>query len=167
MGGVTLFLALVLAGAAAHKVAAWRRLGIAAARLAGTAVEQGMLLLAVAGSIEVIAALALLIPSLHGLGVVLAAALWAVYAAALFRRRGETLDCGCDLMEREKPVGSFAIIRPFVLAGLALLTLAVPGAGWSVETPFAALAMLALYVAASELAGLPPLSKSLRKGTAR
>lgn len=167
MGGVTLFLALVLVGAAIHKIAAWRRLGISAARLAGTAVGQGLLLLAVAGTVEVIAALALLIPTLHGLGVVLAAMLWAIYALALFRRRGETQDCGCDLMEREKPVGLFAIARPLVLAGLAVLTLVVPDGGWSVETPFAALALLALYIAGSELAVLPPLLNPRRKGTAR
>ena len=47
-----------------------------------------------------------------------------------------------------------------VLAALALLTVAVlPVAGWSIEAPFAALALLALWFAAGELHSIPVFRK--------
>ena len=38
-----------------------------------------------------------------------AALLWLGYAAVLWRHRGQVLDCGCDLVAREKPVDDIAI----------------------------------------------------------
>lgn len=161
MTAVTLFLALVLAFSAAHKLTERQRLSLSAARLVGVSAEQGVLLLAVAGALEAIAALALLMPPLHGVGVGLAALVWLTYGVALFRHRGQSLDCGCDLVAKEKPVGAFAIGRAFGLAALAGLTLALPAGGWTLDAPFAALAMLALYFAGSELAVLPQGSKGV------
>lgn len=167
MAAITLFLALMLLVSAAHKLIDRPRLALAAARLAGTGPGQGALLLAVSGALEGVAALALLIPQAHAAGVALAVLVWGAYGLALFRHRGQALDCGCDLVAREKPVGAFVIARPFVLAALACLTLAVPGAGgltgWTPDAPFAALALLALTFAGAELAGLP----HARKGAVR
>ena len=72
-----------------------------------------------------------------------------------FARRGQVLDCGCDFVRRERPVGWPAIFRPTVLAMLALTVAAAPQPAFALDTPFAALALLALYFAASELAALP------------
>lgn len=163
MAAITLFLALLLLVSAAHKLIERPRLALAAARLAGVDARQGLLLLAVSGALEGVAALALLIPQAHAAGVALAVLVWGAYGLALFRHRGQTLDCGCDLAAREKPVGVFVIVRPLVLAGLAGLTLLAPGAGlvggWTPDAPFAALALLALTFAGAELAGLPHAGK--------
>lgn len=155
MGALALSLALVLAGSAAHKALSRERLASAAARLAGTGPASGPLLLALAGSVEILAALALALPGLTEIGAVLAATVWTGYAAALFAHRGETLDCGCDLFAREKPVGRFQIGRAVLLAALAALVGLLPEAPLTIDAPFAALALLALYIAAGELAAIP------------
>jgi uncharacterized membrane protein YphA (DoxX/SURF4 family) len=155
MAALTLFCALLLAASALHKVGARERLAAAAAKLAGTGALGGQLLLIVAGTAEIVAALCLLIEPLHLAGALIAAALWAGYALALARRHGETLDCGCDLAARAKPVTWALVLRSVALAllagGLALL----PGAPFAPDAPFAASGLLALYLAASELLAIP------------
>ena len=153
-GSITLFLALLLAGSALHKGLAHERLAIAAARLAGTRQTSGPLLLA-AGGIEAVAAACLLIGPLQGTGALIAAALWLGYALALFRRRGETLDCGCDLVAREKPVTTAQVARPALLALAAGLVSTLPAAAFGIETPFAAAGLCALYLGISELLAIP------------
>ncbi|MDE2562127.1 MAG: hypothetical protein KGL48_07745 [Sphingomonadales bacterium] len=155
MGALALSLALVLAGSALHKALSRERLTLAAARLAGTGPASGALLLAAAGSVEMLAALALALPGPTRLGAILAAAVWLVYAAALFARRGQVLDCGCDLFAREKPVSAFQVGRALMLAALATLVGVLPAAPLTIDAPFAALALVALYIAAGELAAIP------------
>ncbi|WP_225010326.1 MauE/DoxX family redox-associated membrane protein [Novosphingobium percolationis] len=155
MTALPLFLALVLGGSALHKALDRQRLASAAARLVGVRPSHGLLLLVAAAGVEAIAALCLLAPALRSTGGLLAAGLWVLYGLALARRRGETLDCGCDLVARERPVATWQIVRAFALAALALLVSALPAAGFGLDAPFAAAAFLALYLAASELSAIP------------
>lgn len=155
MAALSLFLVLVLLSAAAHKVIARDRLALVTARLLGLPVPVASLALLLAAVLEGLAALAILIPATAPGGLIGAAILWMLYAAALLRRRGATLDCGCDFAAREKPVGTVTIARPALLAVLAAACAFAPPSGLTAEAPFAAAALLALWFAASELAALP------------
>ena len=99
--------------------------------------------------------LGLLVTSLRAPAALAAALLWAGYALALARRRGETLDCGCDLAARARPVTGWLIVRPAALAGLAILVSTLPAAAMTLDAPFAAAGLLALYLGASELLAIP------------
>ncbi|HQS96152.1 MAG: hypothetical protein B7X90_02550 [Novosphingobium sp. 17-62-19] len=155
MTALTLFLALLLAGSAAHKALSRDRMVAAAARLTGL-YRQGQLVLIAAGCLELAAATALLIPVLRPTGALIAAGVWLGYALALLRLRGQTLDCGCDLVAREKPVGRAQILRPAALSLLALILSLLPAdPSFALDAPFAAAAMLALYLGASELLAIP------------
>jgi hypothetical protein len=151
---ISTFLALLLAGSALHKVVARDRLALVAAKLAG-AHGQGLLLLIVAGTIEFVAAICLMIAPLHQTGALLAAVVWFAYGGVLLRQRGKTLDCGCDLVAREKPVDWPLVARPAALATLALIVSTLPVPVFGIETPFAAAGLLALYLAGSELLAIP------------
>lgn len=155
MAGLWLFLAAMLAISAGHKVVARDRLAIVAARLAGAPAGLGHALLLTAASAEGLAALALAAGPLRQAGALAAAAIWTGYAVALFARRGQVLDCGCDFVRRERPVALPAIFRPAALAVLALAVATAPDPAFAIDAPFAALALLALYFAASELTALP------------
>lgn len=162
MLAISLFLAALLATSAIHKVLDRERLGAVVARLTRVSLPLSAVLLALAATVEALAAIALLAPPLRAGGALVAVALWCGYALALFRQRGAVLDCGCDLVARERPVDAFAILRPMLLAALALLTIAMPPlAGWSIEAPFAALALLSLWFAAGELHSIP-VSRKVR-----
>jgi hypothetical protein len=153
MAPLTLFLALLLGLSAGHKLVARDSLAPVAARLVGVATPLGPVLLFAAAGIEALSALALLAAPMP-IGGTMAALLWSAYALALWRRRARRFDCGCDFVRRERRVGTTAIARPVLLAGLALVQLAVPFT-WTPDAPFAALALLALWFAAAELSALP------------
>lgn len=155
MAALVLFCAALLAASALHKVLARERLAEAAARLVGVGAVPGQLLLVLAGSLEVVAAACLLAPPLRVIGALIAAAVWAAYALALARRRGQTLDCGCDLAARAKPVGSGQILRAAGLVLLAGIVALLPQAPFTLDAPFAAAGLLALYLGASELLAIP------------
>lgn len=155
MAAVALFLALLLAVSAGHKLVERQRLAGVAARLAGAPAQLGPALLLAAAAYEATAALALIVAPLRPGGALAAAALWSGYALALLHHRGERLDCGCDFVRREKPIGTFAIARSALLAALAVAVAVSPAAAWTLDAPFAALALLALWIAASELSALP------------
>lgn len=163
MAAISLFLILILAVSAVHKVLSRVRLAPVAARLAGAPASLGGALLALAASVEALAALALAIPATRAGGALAAALLWSAYALALGRRHGERLDCGCDFTAREKPVDAFAILRAALLAALALPLAYDPAAAvMAPDAPFAALALAALWFAAGELSVLPALARSRR-----
>lgn len=156
MTALSLFLALVLMVSAAHKLAAPQRMAEAAARLCGVSPALGTPLAFAAAALEAISSIAVLLEGTHLGGAMAAGTLWCGYGALLFARRGQRLDCGCDLAARTSPVGTIAIVRPFALAAMALLVALVPGSlSFTVETPFAALALLALWFAVAELSALP------------
>lgn len=159
IGAMTLFLAALLVLSAGHKVFDRERLVRATARLTGTRLPAATLLLALAASVELLAGIALLIPALHGGGAVAASLVWLGYAVALARHHGQTLDCGCDLVARQRPIDATAVARPSMLAIVAGCVAVLPGAGWTIDSPFAALALLALWLAAGELHAIPKLAE--------
>jgi hypothetical protein len=151
---VVLFLAVLLAGSAVHKAIAHERLAVAASRLTGLR-AQGMTMLILAGTLELVAAFCFVVPALRLTGALLAMLVWGSYAATLLLRRGQTLDCGCDLVAREKPVDWPVIARPAMLALVAAIVSTLPAASLALDAPFAAVGLLALYLAASELLAIP------------
>jgi hypothetical protein len=155
-----LFLAIVLAVAAAHKLAERARLTQATAGLLRLSPALAMPVTMAAAAVEFAAALALLFPASRPAGALLAALLWAGYGAALFaaRRRGDGgLDCGCDFGTRRSGIGRFTIARAFALAAAALMLCLSPAGGGAIDIQsiFAALAFVALLFAGGELANLP------------
>lgn len=160
MLSVAIFLAAVLATSAAHKALGRRRLGPATATLVGAPPMWGELLLAAAGAVEALAAVALLVPSLRIGGALAAAAVWSAYSLALARRRGAVIDCGCDFAGRPKPVDRVAILRPALLAISALAVAIAPSAPWTIDTPFAAAGFLALWFASAELAAIKVIPRT-------
>ena len=155
MAALVLFLTLLLGTSALHKAVDRQRLGVAAARLAGAKPSTGPLLLIAAGVAEGTAALCLLIAPLRPAGALIALLVWALYAVLLLRRRGQSLDCGCDLVARERPVGRFQIARPGLLAGLAALVALLPEESFTLDAPFAAAGFLALWFGAAEILAIP------------
>ena len=162
---LALFLAIILAAAAAHKLAERARLTQATAGLLRLAPALAMPVTMAAATVEFAAALALLFPASRGAGALLAAMLWAGYGAALLAARGRgdgALDCGCDFGARRSGIGRFTIGRAFVLAAAALALCFSPAGGGSIDiqSVFAALAFVALLFAAGEIAHLPVTSRS-------
>ena len=162
---LTLTLAIVLAVAAAHKVADRARLTLATAGLLRLAPALAMPATMAAAAVEFAAALALLFPASRPAGALLAALLWAGYGAALLaaRRRGDGgLDCGCDFGARRSGIGRFTVARAFALAAGALVLIISPagGGGFDIQSILAALAFVALLFAAGEIAHLPATSRS-------
>lgn len=155
MATLAVFLALVLALSASHKLVARDRLAAATARLAGVGGATGQVISLAAAAIEGVAALALVLPGLQEVGGAIAALLWSAYGLALWRRHGMRLDCGCTFAARDKPVDGLAITRAAGLAAIAVGVATNPAAPLSIETPFAALALVALYLAFGELAAIP------------
>lgn len=163
MAGITqaaaLFLALVLAAAAVHKLVARDRLTMATGRLLRLDAPLAGVAMLAAAAIEAAAAIALVLTPARPIGALLAAALWSSYGVALLaaRRRGESaFDCGCGFAVQRKPIDSFTMARPFGLVLLALFVASAPGAPAPlVEPVFAALALYALFLAAGEIAALP------------
>lgn len=164
-----LFLALVLAAAAVHKLVARDRLAMATGRLTGLAAPLAGVVTLTAAAIEAAAAIALVLTPVRPIGALLAAALWLAYGGALLaaRRRGESaFDCGCGFAVQRKPVDGFTIARPFGLALLAALVAVLPTTPVPFAEPiFAALALYALFLAAGEIAALPaqPSKRSLAR----
>jgi hypothetical protein len=154
---VALFLALVLAMSSAQKLAARQRAGVATANLLGIPIAQAQILALAAVLIEALAALALLFMETRPLGAAIAAGLWTVYALALVaaKRRGIAFDCACSFGARAKPVDAFALGRAFGLLAAAVAVMLAPTGGFDAGALFAALGIVALYLAAGELAALP------------
>lgn len=155
MAALPLFLALLLGTSALHKALDRQRLSGAATRLAGTPASTGPLLLIAAAIAEGTAALCLLLAPLRLAGALLALSLWTLYALLLLRRRGQSLDCGCDLVARERPVGWVQITRPALLASLAVLATLLPPMPFTLDAPFAAAGFLALWLGAAEILAIP------------
>ncbi|KQW65541.1 hypothetical protein ASE17_19120 [Phenylobacterium sp. Root77] len=160
MLAITFFLSAILASSAAHKAIDRGRLGPVAAKLVGVQPSWGELLLAVAGAVEALAAIALTMPQVRTGGALAAAGVWSAYSLALASRRGAVIDCGCYFAERPKPVDKIAILRPAVLAALALAVAASPAGDWSIDTLFAAIGFGALWFAAGELASIKVFART-------
>lgn len=169
MGGMTqtlaLFMALVLGGAAIHKLAATDRLAAATGRLLKLVAPIARPITLGVAALECAAAFALIYAPSRPSGALIAALVWFAYGTALLaaRRRGESaMDCGCSFGVHGGGIDSFVLFRPFLLALLAI-ALAVTPAGTTtgtIEPLFAALALYALLLAAGELAALPSIRRS-------
>lgn len=155
MAALPLFLTLLLGTSALHKAVDRQRLSGAAMRLAGTPASTGPLLLIAAGVAEGTAALCLLLAPLRPAGACIALLLWTLYTLLLLRRRGQSLDCGCDLVARERPIGWVQIARPALLASLAALATLLPPTPFTLDAPFAAAGFLALWFGAAEILAIP------------
>lgn len=155
MAALVLFCAALLTASALHKVTERERLAGAATRLAGVGAVQGQLLLILAGTLELVAAACLIAAPLRVIGALIAVLVWSTYALALARRRGESLDCGCDLAARTKPVTAALVLRAGGLAALAAGIALFPAAPFTLDAPFAATGLLALYLGAGELIAIP------------
>ena len=152
---LAIFLAMVLAISATHKLTQPERISQAMAKLSGMPV--GIASSAVFGvaALEFLAATALLFAPSRMIGAIFAALIWLAYGIALLRKAGTSLDCGCDFTAREKPVGPFDILRAFGLSMLAVLIALMPATTATIITPFAIFGFLSLYLAMGELATIP------------
>lgn len=162
---VALFLMLVLAMSSAQKFAARPRTSAATANLLRVDLPYGQLLGLAAAVVEALAAIALLVSVTRPLGASIAAALWAVYTLTLVaaKRRGIAFDCACSFGVQPKPVGTFALLRAFGLFAAAALVAWTPAGAFGAEAVFASFGLLALYLAASELAALPKLQRKVAR----
>ena len=143
---LAIFLAMVLAISATHKLARPERISIAMAKLSGMPASVASTAVYGVAALEFLAATALL---------TVAALIWLAYSIALLRKAGTSLDCGCDFSTREKPIGAFDILRAFGLSSLAVLVTLMPATTATIITPFAIFGFLALYLAMGELAAIP------------
>jgi len=155
MAALALFCAALLAASALHKALSRVRMIEATSRLTGISPVPAQLVLIHAGTLELVAAGCLIVPQLRTAGAVIAALVWGAYALALACHRGETLDCGCDLAARSKPVSTALVLRAASLAVLAGIIAVLPEAPFTLDAPFAAAGLLALYLGASELIAIP------------
>ena len=154
-GAVAIFLALVLASAAAHKFYARERLVFATSRLLQIKTGLASPAMLSAAATESTTALALLFPQTRAVGAMFAVILWSGYFAALLAaaRRGETrLDCGCSFGTHANGIDRFVLLRPVALSCLAAVLMVLPE-GMDPVAPFAGLAFFTAYLAAGELAG--------------
>lgn len=127
-------LACILFAAGAAKLTSPR---VTAARIDAYALlgkGAGRMLALPLGGVEIAAGAALALPSSRVPGAVLAAALLAIYSAAIainLRRGNRDIDCGCGPGTRELPLSGALFARNAVLIGVALVNAgaepAIPG----------------------------------------
>jgi len=180
------FMALLLAGAALHKLFARARARRAAGELLRVSLRGAGVAAAAAIAIEIAASLCLGYAPWRGVGASLAAALWAVYLGLICRAiisGRKELDCGCSFAKAHRPLGRWQILRTACLSLLAAALAALayhPGvyaydpaafsasaAGFGLAAftseALAALALLALYAALDHVLALaPPRAGALR-----
>jgi len=152
---LAIFLAMVLAISATHKLARPERISIAMAKLSGMSPSVASTVVYGVAALEFLAATALLFAQSRAIGAIFAALIWFAYGIALLRKSGTSLDCGCDFSTREKPIGAFDILRACGLSALAVLVTLMPATTATIITPFAIFGFLALYLAMGELAAIP------------
>lgn len=152
---LTIFLAIVLAISAVHKLVRPDRISLAMAKLSGMPVGVASTAVFGVAALEFLVATALLFAQSRMIGATFAALIWFAYGIALLRKFGTSLDCGCDFSTREKPIGAFDILRAFGLSSLAALVTLMPATTATIITPFAIFGFLALYLAMGELAAIP------------
>jgi hypothetical protein len=121
---------------------------------------------------ELVAAMALAAPGWRHAGLVAAAVLLLVYAAAIgvnLLRGRRDIDCGCAGPAARRPIGAGLVVRNLVLAVLALLALAPVGARplvWvdGVTVLGATAGLAALYAALDRMLADAPALARVRGG---
>ena len=171
---VAWFLALLLAGAALHKLIAHARAQRAAGDLLKRSWRSAGIAAAAAALVEGVAALCLGNAASRRFGALLATALWAVYLGLLVRaiiQGRRDVDCGCSFGQAHRPLGRWQVLRT---VGLCLLATAVaalahdpgisgaasaaaPSLAELTSAALAPFALLALYAALDHSLGLVPL----------
>jgi len=161
---VSAFLALLLVASVIHKWLDRTRLAISAARLSGlddmSGINDragGMLLLASA-TLEITAAIALLVPSIRVIGAIVAATVWGIYLLLILRaiRAGmKDIDCGCSFGRKQTPLGSFQIMRNLALVFTALAvttgTMVVGTTSMGLLALISGLTLLVIYVVCDQI----------------
>jgi len=155
-GVASMFLALLGALSAAHKISERERTIAAAAALVRSEGVLARGAWAGAITVELTSAALLLFPTTRASGALLLLLLWAAYTAALvLARSGRVVaDCGCSFGHHGAP-GRFPLFRNGLLLLLAFwVVMATQGslgfAGW-VLAVVAAIALIALYLAADAI----------------
>jgi len=171
---VAWFLALLLAGAALHKLSARTRAQRAAGDLLKCSWRSAGIAAAAAALVEGVAALCLGYAASRRFGALLATALWAVYLGLLVRaiiQGRRDLDCGCSFGQAHRPLGRWQVLRAAALCLLAAAVAALtydpgssgaasasaPGLAALTSEALAPLALLALYAALDHCLALTPL----------
>lgn len=152
-GALGVFLAMVLLGAAGHKLTGLDRAAKAAAGLIGQSSFSRTIAVLAAG-IEAGLALAMLFPASRAFAAGGAACLWLVYALLLNRvaRSGGTgFDCGCSFSRQSSDSRDQRMVAAGLAGLAAVLALLPEHAAPSFATVFAALGFFALYIAIGEL----------------
>jgi len=164
-------LALVLGAAAWHKLRDLPAFhgAVEAYRLAPAMATSALAAAVVAA--ELVATAALLLPSAHGVGPLLAGALFLLYGVAIgvnLARGRVDLDCGCAGPAARQPIRRWMLARNAVLAAAALLALAPPAPralqAVDVLTIFGALVVLsAAWTSLHRLAAEPVIARPWRR----
>jgi uncharacterized membrane protein YphA (DoxX/SURF4 family) len=163
---LAVFLALLLAGSAVHKLWRWGRSVTAAQEFARLPAIAAAPAVAAAAFAEVLSAALIMAPGYRAAGACLAVALFAVYLALIGWAISEgrrDVDCGCSFGAARRDLGAFEALRNALLLLCALI---VAGSGKGTEPALASqvlagCAFLALYSALDQVMGLQPM----RKGT--
>jgi hypothetical protein len=160
------FQAMLLAVSAVHKAARWTHSLAVMRQFAGVPEVLAAASLGAAIAVESAAGALLMAPAYRTAGAVLAALIWALYAALIIRaivQGRRDVDCGCSFGRTSKPLGSFQIARNLVLAALAVCIAwvsafhgTVPAQGTFIV---GGLALLALYGALDQVMALQPLRR--------
>ncbi|MDB6084450.1 MAG: hypothetical protein JWN43_2331 [Gammaproteobacteria bacterium] len=161
---LAIFQALLLWATAVHKAVKWSHSRNVVRQFIGVAPSMTGSALAIAIAAEAVGGALLVFPAGRAAGAALAALIWSVYLAFIFRailQDRRDIDCGCSFGSTSRPLGAYQAARNAVLAGLALfiagvsvMSGAVPVLGSQV---LAGAALLALYGALDQVMALQPL----------
>jgi hypothetical protein len=161
---LAIFQALLLALSAVHKSVRWARSKSVVQQFAGVPRPLATAALSAVIMGELVAGVSLIVPAYRPMGALLAALLWTVYLALIFRailQGRRDVDCGCSFGSTARPLGSFHVARNAVLAGLAMMIAGVSAMSGSVPAQssqvLGAIAYLALYGALDQVMALRPL----------
>jgi hypothetical protein len=161
---LAIFQTLLLTASAVHKAVKWSYSKGVVQQFIGVPRAAAASALGFAIAAELVAAALLTVPGYRAAGALLAALIWAVYLAFIFRaifRNRRDIDCGCSFGPTSRPLGSFQVARNAVLAGLALFIAGVSATGGGVAVlgsqVLGGIALLALYGALDQVMALRPL----------
>jgi hypothetical protein len=161
---LAIFQTLLLAASAVHKGVKWSYSKGVVQQFIGVPRSAAASALVAAISLELIAAALLVVPGYRAAGAALAALIWAVYLAFIFRailRNRRDIDCGCSFGPTSRPLGAFQLARNALLAGVALFIAGVSAMSGGVAVMgsqvLGGIALLALYGALDQVMALRPL----------
>ena len=165
---LAVFLALLLAASAVHKIGAWSRsLGVMR-QFGGVPGSLASTALGTVIASEFLAALLLLMPSYRAAGAILAATLWTGYLGLILRailQNRRDLECGCSFGlpsgPSSRPLGAFHLVRNAVLTAMAVGIAGMSAVAGAVSVELSqvlgGVALLALYGALDQVMALQPL----------